>query len=261
MAIKARATVTISRIVDILSVTRYYLLQSSTMTPPAKPTTNPPNSWETIEPTYTSGSTNTLYFVDCTVFTNDTFSYSEVSVSSSYEAAKEAYNKALSVEGRVDDCGNQIDQIRDSTHEEIASLQQNVDSIILSALKSYVKTGDFGSYKEEVSTSLSVLSNQLGIDITKVTEHIDNVNGDLQAKYESITKSFYFDPDLGLVIGETGNPIYLRLDNDVLQFVRNNTPELQITAEGVVANRAKISILIIGNVIHATDENGDEIVY
>ena len=93
---KASAQITISRIVDISSVTRYYLLQSSTSAAPSKPTANPPGgSWTTTEPTYTSGSTNTLYFVDLTVFSNSNFSYSNVSKSSSYEAAKTAYNKAL----------------------------------------------------------------------------------------------------------------------------------------------------------------------
>ena len=103
-----------------------------------------------------------------------------------------------------------------------------------------------------------MLTDQLSIDITKVTERIDDVNGDLQAKYDSITKAFRFTSD-GLIIGESGNEILLRLDNDVLQFVRNNTPELQITAEGVEAMRIKISILVIGNVIWAADENGDVI--
>lgn len=95
MAVKAKAEITISRIIDIDKVTRYYLLQSSTATAPSKPTSNPPDgNWKTTEPSYTSGSTNTLYFVDLTVMTNGSFSYSAVSKSSSYEAAKEAWNKA-----------------------------------------------------------------------------------------------------------------------------------------------------------------------
>lgn len=154
----------------------------------------------------------------------------------------------------------QIDQVTQTTHQQITDLQQNVNSIIISALENYVQTGDFGSYKEEVSTKLSVLTDQLGIDISKVTERIDKVDGDLQSKYSEITKAFRFTED-GLIIGESGNEILLRLDNDVLQFVRNNTPELQITAEGVEATRVKVTILIIGNVIHQADENGDEIVY
>ena len=158
---------------------------------------------------------------------------------------------------RVDGSASQVIQ---ATQQQITDLQQNVNPIILSALENYVETGDFNSYKEEVSTKLSVLTDQLSIDITKVTERIDNVNGDLQSKYNEITKAFRFTSD-GLIIGESGNEILLRLDNDVLQFVRNNTPELQITAEGVEATRVKVSILIIGNVIHQADENGDEIVY
>lgn len=99
MAVKARAEITLTSIRDVQSATRYYLLQSSTSTVPSKPTTNPPGGdWVTSEPTYTSGSTNSLYFVDLTVFSDGTFSYSDVSLSSSYEAAKVAYNKADNAE-------------------------------------------------------------------------------------------------------------------------------------------------------------------
>ena len=99
MAVKASALITLSAVTDIASVTRYYLLQSSTLARPAKPTTNPPSSsWDDAEPTYTAGSTNSLYFVDLTVFSDGTWSYSSVSLSSSYEAAKAAYNKAATAQ-------------------------------------------------------------------------------------------------------------------------------------------------------------------
>lgn len=95
MAVKAKADITISFLVDIDKTVRYYLLQSATATAPSKPTANPPGgSWKTTEPSYTAGATNSLYFVDLTVFSNDTWKYSDVSKSSSYEAAKEAWNKA-----------------------------------------------------------------------------------------------------------------------------------------------------------------------
>lgn len=103
MAVKAKCEITLYRVVDIEKVTRYYLLQSSTATAPSKPTANPPSgNWQTTEPSYTSGSTNTLYFVDLTVMTNGSFSYSAVSKSSSYEAAKEAWNKAQNAQNTAD---------------------------------------------------------------------------------------------------------------------------------------------------------------
>lgn len=98
--VKAKAEITMFNVKDVKSVTRYYLLQSSTASAPTKPTTiTPEDSWSTTEPSYTSGSTNTLYFVDLTIMSDGkTFSYSDVSKSSSYEAAKAAYNKATNVE-------------------------------------------------------------------------------------------------------------------------------------------------------------------
>ena len=95
MAVKASYSVTVASINDVTSTSRYYLLQSSTLAAPSKPTAIPPGgSWATTEPTYTEGSTNSLYFVDETIFSDGTWAYSSVSLSTSYEAAKAAYNKA-----------------------------------------------------------------------------------------------------------------------------------------------------------------------
>lgn len=98
MAVKASANITISFIVDVKATYRYYKLQASAESTPSVPTTSPPSGWTSTEPSYEEGSTNTLYFVDQTVFANDTFIYSEVSKSTSYEAAKLAYNKAINAQ-------------------------------------------------------------------------------------------------------------------------------------------------------------------
>ena len=95
--IKCRVEVTLYKVIDVDKVTRYYLLQSSTLAAPSKPADGAviSSKWSKTEPSYTSGSTMTLYFVDQTVMSDGTLKYSEVSKSSSYEAAKEAYNKAV----------------------------------------------------------------------------------------------------------------------------------------------------------------------
>lgn len=88
---------------SVSKVTRYYILQSST-TAPSKPSDDSAigSNWSKTEPSYTSGSTSTLYFVDQTVMSNGTIKYSDVSKSSSYEAAKEAWNKANSANSKID---------------------------------------------------------------------------------------------------------------------------------------------------------------
>lgn len=96
MSVLTSATITLSYVTSVESETRYYLLQISTLQPPTKPTTNPPTGgWSQTEPTYdNTKATSTLYTCVLTKFTDGTFRYSEVSVSSSYEAAKSAYNQA-----------------------------------------------------------------------------------------------------------------------------------------------------------------------
>lgn len=153
----------------------------------------------------------------------------------------------------------QLNQVTESTMQQITDVQQSLNSIILAALQNYVETGEFGSYKEEMSSKLELLADQLNLTLTTITERIEDVNGDLQSKYSEVTKAFRFTAD-GLIIGESGNEILLRLDNDVMQFIRNNTPELMLTAAGVEAHQVKVTILIIGNVAFMADGSGDVVV-
>ena len=86
------------------------LIHISTAAKPSKPTIYPPpSSWDDAEPTYTSGSTNSLYFVDCTVFSDNSYKYSEVSLSSSYEAAKEAFNRAVDAQNIANAAQNALE--------------------------------------------------------------------------------------------------------------------------------------------------------
>lgn len=111
MAVKASCTVTLSCYRDTQSVTRYYKLQSSTAAAPSKPTVKPPKDWTDAEPSYSGGNTNTLYFCDLTVFSDGTWAYSTVSKSSSYEAAKEAWNKANNAQNTANNAQNNIDNL------------------------------------------------------------------------------------------------------------------------------------------------------
>lgn len=111
MAVKASVTITISKYRDTDNITRYYKLQSSSASIPTKPTSLSPSGWTDTEPSYTSGSTNTLYLVDRYIFSDGTYQYTEVSKSSSYEAAKEAYNKAQAAQNSASDANDKIDDL------------------------------------------------------------------------------------------------------------------------------------------------------
>ena len=172
MAVKASVTITISKYRDTDSITRYYKLQASTAAAPAVPTTLTPSGWSTSEPTYTSGSTNTLYYTDCIVFSDGAFQYTDdgngkAVKSSSYEAAKEAYNKAQAAQDSIDNLnigGRNL--ILDSKKETINKTTYLVQTYTLSedwivgdeytlSIKGSVESGKFGAWRDTGSRAIT----------------------------------------------------------------------------------------------------------
>lgn len=181
----AKAEITISRIIDIAGTTRYYLLQSSTASAPSVPADNPPGgNWVTTEPTYTTGSTNTLYFVDLTEFTNDTYKYSEVSKSSSYEAAKAAYNKAVAAQNTansaqkdVDKLGDDVSSIETRVLTAETQIEKNNEAISLAATKTEVTEAknaaiaDTDNKLKNYSTTAE-MNSALTVKANEITSHV-----------------------------------------------------------------------------------------
>ena len=231
MAVKASAIITLSHLVDIVSTTRYYKLQSSTAAAPSKPTANPPSGWSKTEPTYTAGSTNTLYFVDCTVFSNATFAYSDVSKSSSYEAAKEAYNKAQAVEKATEtvkqeltdykvDARKDMDSITASvteTRTELTTTTENVYDALGRLQDTTVSTEELESVKQLLITQWS---DQLEYRFTQVTNLLDSTNGTVAENQRLLEQYIRFE-GARITLGRSDSAIQAVLSNDRLEFVEN----------------------------------------
>lgn len=101
---------------------------------------------------------------------------------------------------------------------------------------------------DDATSEIKQTADELSVRITGLDDYL-----------QLITKSFHVGDD-GLVIGETGNPIRLKLDNDKLQFLRDNVAELEITADGVVAKRLTVSAIMIGKVLIQADDDKDVII-
>lgn len=285
MAAKATASITISHLIDIASVTRYYLLQSSTSAAPAKPTTNPPSSsWTTTEPSYTSGSTNTLYFVDCTVFTNDTFSYSEVSKSSSYEAAKEAYNKADEAQTRITNAETKIEQNSNNitlraTADEVAKVSEDTEtrinelqsqlSIQADSIASLVRNGESGSLIKQdanglyffdisgLETSVSNSADKIS-DIEKDKEKIETDISDLTAKTEYIAVGTDENDKPYIELGEGDSDFKVKITNEQIQFKDGQSIPAYISNQKLMIEKAEVrDELRFGNFVWRTRANGN----
>lgn len=107
--------ITIKKERSISSTTWYYLLQPSNASAPDSTNYgNPPptytdtgySGWSTTEPTYTVGDNRVLYIMVQTLYSDNTFSYATPTISSSYEAAKDAYNEIIQAEQDISELQN-----------------------------------------------------------------------------------------------------------------------------------------------------------
>ena len=94
------------------------------------------------------------------------------------------------------------------------------NQIILSALESYVETSNFEEYKQTVSTQLQILSDEILMNFSTVTEHIVDVDGDLQQKFTEVYKYISF-ADGNITLGSNENAITLTIENDMIVFKKN----------------------------------------
>ena len=221
MSIKARANVTISRIIDVEAEIRYYLKQPATLPEPTKPTSYPPPSaWKTTEPDYTNGSsdssdasgdTDALYFVICTVFTNGTYKYSEVSKSSTYEGIRKTETQIIQNGSKIEFVIKQVNSVRG---ECSADTDKKLDN--------YVQTSTYSADKDNTNHSIEAMTKTINDKASK-----DDLSGYTPiADHNKILKYMNFDEN-GITIGSgisdgdgqgQRKNLTLNLDNDAIKF-------------------------------------------
>lgn len=127
-------------------------------------------------------------------------------------------------------------EVRNQMITQKTEVINTCNQIFLSALESYVETGNFEEFKTTLQTELSVWAAGITGRVTSAETSIKNVDGDLQEKYNLITKYFTFDIN-GLQIGsidEDGNvsPNKVVIDNDDITILVNNMPIQTFRADG-----------------------------
>ncbi len=115
---------------------------------------------------------------------------------------------------------DEIQSLRQSTTEQITTAIRTSESVIFEAMSRYVETGDLDSFRKEVSLQFQQTAEQLNLTFKTVTDRIDNVDGDLQRKYNERLKYIRF-VDGNIVLGEEGNQITLTIENDRITFKQN----------------------------------------
>lgn len=233
--------ITLAAVTDIQGIYRFYQLTTSK---PSKPTAYPPGSpWSDEMPGYQLGNQDSLYFVDVTVFNDLTYQYSEVQLSTDYEAVKATYADALQ-------------QIANAEKQMQSEIQKTSESIRTEVSEDYYKKDQTDDLLGTISTALEQTKDSFTMQFNSFQADLENVNADNSAKFQELYQYIRFKGG-SIELGETGNTITLTIENDRISFkqagqeiayMSNN--QLYITDANIVTS------LRIGNFIFSPRPNG-----
>ena len=124
-----------------------------------------------------------------------------------------------------------LSEIQSIVNSQSSSVVTTCEEIIFGALASYVETSNYSAFKSTVESQLSIMAEEISLKFTDTISRIENVNGDLQEKFNTVTKYFSFDID-GLTIGQTDSPYKVVIDNDRYSMVVNGVEVLWLDGKG-----------------------------
>lgn len=235
-------TISLASVTDIQGIYRFYHLGPDR---PEVPTSYPPSDtvWSRTEPEYTLGNTDNLYYVDCTLFVNLSFSYGLVQLSSDYEASKKVYADALArIDNAVKITDSQISKEKDALRTEIWEKYYDKESL----------DSQFG----EISTKIEQTKNSVNVEFTNFKTDLDASKKQNIASFNEIHKYIRFI-DGNIYIGVEGNPIQLIEKNDRLSFVQGGAEVAYFSNNKLYVNDGQFNnTLRIGNFEFSPRPNG-----
>ena len=235
-------TISLASVTDIQGIYRFYHLGPDK---PEVPTSYPPSDtvWSRTEPEYTLGNTDNLYYVDCTLFVNLSFSYGLVQLSSDYEASKKVYADALArIDNAVKVTDSQISKEKDALRTEVWEKYYDKESL----------DSQFG----EISTKIEQTKNSVNVEFTNFKTDLDASKKQNIASFNEIHKYIRFI-DGNIYIGVEGNPIQLIEKNDRLSFVQGGAEVAYFSNNKLYVNDGQFNnTLRIGNFEFSPRPNG-----
>lgn len=142
-------------------------------------------------------------------------------------------NKELSnVQGNVSEVKsavkNQVTTVYTYISETVSSLQLTPDQIWAAVEEKTIAKSDYDSFSETVRNILQMEADGTTMLFQTITEAIQQVGDTEATHYAELIKYIRFE-DGNIILGEQGNAITLKLENDVLAFYNNGVRVAYLT--------------------------------
>ena len=139
------------------------------------------------------------------------------------------------------------------SQDSVAGLSQSL-TLINGQLDAKISKEDA---EAQLNSRLSVMADQIQIDLSRVSNQVDDLSDSVNSRMSDYDKWFRFTSD-GLLIGENGNELTLRVDNDRIAFVQSGAEVSYVSNRKLYVTDAQfLTSVQIGNFAFIPRANGN----
>jgi len=139
------------------------------------------------------------------------------------------------------------------SQDSVAGLSQSL-TLINGQLDAKISKEDA---EAQLNSRLSVMADQIQIDLSRVSNQVDDLSDSVNSRMSDYDKWFRFTAD-GLLIGENGNELTLRVDNDRIAFVQSGAEVAYFSDRRLYVTDAEfLTSAQIGNFAFVPRANGN----
>lgn len=151
----------------------------------------------------------------------------------------------------------EISKIIDESVANNTSILQSAEEITMTALKDYVAKSEYSTFQEIVSTQFKQTEDDFNFTFNNISSQITTIDGNTQQQFQEINKYIRF-VDGSIVLGESGNEITLKIENDRIAFIQNNNEVAYFSNNKLTVTDGEfLNSLIIGNFAFKPRSNGN----
>jgi hypothetical protein len=122
--------------------------------------------------------------------------------------------------GIATDARDAVVEVEAEMADRYTSMMRNTEAIIMTALDNYVETKDYEELKQTVSTELKVMSDEILMTFSKVTEQITEMDDGMRSQFTALYNYISFHGG-SLTFGDSVTPITLSINNGIIEFANN----------------------------------------
>lgn len=161
------------------------------------------------------------------------------------------------VVNNVNITNTKLNAIIQEMESNYTALLQNSQEIVLQAMQDYVKTGDYETFKQTITTELETRADGITMKFNKITDALTSENGEINRQLTELSRYIRFSAS-GIELGENNQPTTTTIENGKFAIKENGEDVAYVEKYKMHIKDLEVeSKLTIGNFAFVPRSNGN----